>query len=321
MTQTLSNTLSNTLSRALLLLALGLAASASAASTHAWVSHAGADTGGCTRAAPCLTFAYALSQTQSGGTISAVDAGDYGPVTIDRAVTLDGEGTQAAISVATGAAITINAPNGAAVTLRHLTLSGTGGANGGQTGIAYNAGGPIAVEECRVANFAADGFDLAGPGPALVTASTFTSNAQMGVYVGSGPMEQGPALTSLRDVTISGSSIGLYTCSGTTDISHSLVTQNTTSGLLHYYGIFADMGSTITVSNCVVSGNTIALRAAPGCLLRLSNDDIWNNGVGIDNTGNQNEPGAGTYSTAGNNRKAGNTTSGAPTPGRIITVQ
>lgn len=285
------------------------------------MSGAGTDTGPCSRSAPCASFAYALTQTQAGGTISAVDAGDYGAVTIDRAVTLDGTGTQASISVATGAAITVNAPAGAAVTLRHLTLSATGGANGGQTGIAYNAGGPIAVEDCHVANFAADGFDLAGPGPALITRSTFTSNAQMGVYVGAGPDEEGPALSTLRDVVISGSSIGLYTCIGTTDISHSLITQNYSAGLLHFYGIFADMGSTIEVAGCTVSGNTIGIRAAPGCLIRLSDNDIWNNGVGIDNTGNQNEPGAGTYSTAGNNRKAGNTTPGAPTPGATVLVQ
>ena len=312
--------LRNSLKHALLLSALGLlaapAASASALA-HTWVSGTGADSGPCSRAAPCQTFQYALSQTAVGGILSVVDAGDYGAATITQAVTIDGAGANASIAVGSGAAITINAPAGAAVTLRHLTLTGTGGASGGQIGIAYNTGGPLTVEDCEADNFAVNGIDLAGPGPALLTHSKFLNDAQRGVYVDEG----GPALTSIRDATISGSGIGLYTCAGTTDISRSLVSQNRSNSLARFYGIFADMGSTISVSGCTVSGNGVGLRAAPNCLIRLSDNDIWNNDQGIDSTGNQNEPGVGTYSTAQNNRKAGNATPGMPTPGRTIVVQ
>ena len=49
------------------LLACGLsAAPAQAGPSRTWVSGMGTDSGACTRAAPCKTFAFALTQTAAG---------------------------------------------------------------------------------------------------------------------------------------------------------------------------------------------------------------------------------------------------------------
>jgi hypothetical protein len=67
------------------LLALGFSAvPAHALAARTWVSGHGADSGACTLAAPCRTFAFALTQTASGGEIDVLDPAGYGPVTAPR---------------------------------------------------------------------------------------------------------------------------------------------------------------------------------------------------------------------------------------------
>ena len=51
----------------------------------------GNDTNPCTRVSPCLTFAAALAQTTAGGEIDILDPGDFGSVTITKAVTISGD--------------------------------------------------------------------------------------------------------------------------------------------------------------------------------------------------------------------------------------
>ena len=60
-------------------------------STQTFVSATlGSDSNPCTRMSPCLTFAAALAQTSAGGEIDVVDPGDFGPVTITKAITIFG---------------------------------------------------------------------------------------------------------------------------------------------------------------------------------------------------------------------------------------
>ena len=96
---------------------------------HTYVTAAGTGDDGnpCSRISPCATFQGALSKVGSGGVITALDAGDYGPVNITQAVTIDGTGTQVGIMINSGNAITIGAGAGNTVILRHLNLSGLAG--------------------------------------------------------------------------------------------------------------------------------------------------------------------------------------------------
>ena len=58
------------------------------AAIETWVSGSGVDTGTCTIAAPCKTFAFALTRTTAGGTINVLAPGNFGPVTINKAVNI-----------------------------------------------------------------------------------------------------------------------------------------------------------------------------------------------------------------------------------------
>ena len=82
------------------------------AAIETWVSGSGADTGTCTIAAPCKTFAFALTRTTAGGTINVLAPGNFGPVTINKAVSIVADGVEGLITAAgpDGAAIRIQAP-------------------------------------------------------------------------------------------------------------------------------------------------------------------------------------------------------------------
>jgi hypothetical protein len=90
------------------LLALGLSAvPAQAGPNWTWVSGHGTDSGACPLAAPCRTFAFALTQTAAGGEIYVLDPAGYGTVTITKAISIvnDGVGV-AAIGPGSGTRVT-----------------------------------------------------------------------------------------------------------------------------------------------------------------------------------------------------------------------
>src|SRR6478752_2955435 len=62
-----------------------------------YVSGLGSDANPCTVSAPCQTFQRALAMTVAGGTIFVLDSANYGPVTINKAVTITSEGSMAGV--------------------------------------------------------------------------------------------------------------------------------------------------------------------------------------------------------------------------------
>jgi hypothetical protein len=134
------------------ILACGLSAVPAHAANRTWVSGHGTDSGTCAFAAPCRTFAFALTQTAASGEIDVLDPGGYGAVTITKAISIanDGVGTTA-IGAGSGNAITINAGANDSVHLRGLTIEGLGS---GAVGIQFNTGGNLAIENCVIRNFA-----------------------------------------------------------------------------------------------------------------------------------------------------------------------
>ena len=285
--------------------------SAQAATTtfpHTYVSGTGSDTNNtiCSRTAPCATFQAAINNTSAGGVVTAIDAGDYGPVTItNQSVTIDGTGTQASIVTNSTDAITVNAGTGNTVILRHLTLTGVAGSGNGVT----LGSGNLVVDDCKISGFVNNfGIVLGSSGNTVVEDTTVTGCTE-------GVTSSGTGLLSLHNVTLQGNTYGLDAEGGPTDISHSQITQNSFAGL-YAYGVNGAGSGTLSASGCMVSGNGTGIYANTGSVIRLTNNDIFNNTVGIDTTS-----GGGLVSTAGNNRKGGNPTPGAPTPGKVIVVQ
>jgi hypothetical protein len=163
---------------ALLTLLFAAAPSVHALANHTWVSGAGNDANACSQTMPCLTFAGALAKTNAGGEIDVLNTADYGPVTINKAISIVADGVVASIQVSSGNAITISAGSTDVIVLRGLTLDGMGT---GLNGISFSAGGALHVESCTINNFGQYGIDFESAGP-----STLVVQDTMARHHGSG---------------------------------------------------------------------------------------------------------------------------------------
>ena len=141
---------------------------AQAHNTRSFVSaQSGLDTNPCTRAEPCRSFAYALTQTNAGGEIYTLDAGGYGTV-----MQVPSAGT--GIAIGTGASV---------VNLRGLIIEGAGV---GYTGIAFDGTGvSLTIEKCVIRNLTGDGIDFFPDASTnLAVSDTFiANNGGSGIFV------------------------------------------------------------------------------------------------------------------------------------------
>src|ERR1700676_4775630 len=80
-----------------------LPAPAMAQNTRTFVSPTGSDAAACSLAAPCRTFAVAISKTNPGGEIDVLGTAGYGAFTINKAISIvNPGGVEAGIAVSAG---------------------------------------------------------------------------------------------------------------------------------------------------------------------------------------------------------------------------
>src|SRR6516162_4213182 len=131
-----------------------------------YVSSTGVNSGTCPISAPCLTIAFALTQTAVSGQVIILDSGDYAPFTISQTVAVRAiPGVFATVTATSGGtAVTVNAPN-ATVTLSDLHIFGFG--QSGATGVQVNNAGKVQIYGGSVASFSGTGivFAPAANGP------------------------------------------------------------------------------------------------------------------------------------------------------------
>jgi hypothetical protein len=306
------------------ILILAFASLAHAQATRTWVSGTGNDASpNCTRALPCLTFASAILKTAAGGEIDALDPGDFGVVTIDRAITIDGTTGAGFASIAVPAnlvGITITAAATDVVTIRNLSINGANTNNSG--GIGIDGAGTVHIENCVVANNGSFGIFDARTGSVnsvfyLYIKDTVSRNSGAfagGITIAPGFPFSNPgvfiiaSLTNVRsqDNATAGVDIrpGVYA-----SLDHCNITGNRLDGLLAG-GASGGMEGTasagvMAVKNSVSSNNGNGVRATPGGIVRISGVQVYDNTIGIKLAG-------GTISSYGNNEIDGNTTNGAP---------
>ncbi|HEX6096543.1 MAG TPA: right-handed parallel beta-helix repeat-containing protein [Thermoanaerobaculia bacterium] len=119
-----------------------------------WVSGVGDDANSCSRTAPCRTFAGAIAKTAANGEILALDPGSYGPVTIAKSISIDGQAQQASISAPGATGITINGA-GIVVNLRNLSINGEFTTAG--SGIRIVNAAAVNISNCTIMNFTGTG--------------------------------------------------------------------------------------------------------------------------------------------------------------------
>ena len=126
---------------------------AQAQRARVFVASYGNDSNPCSFGSPCRTFQAAHDAVAANGEVTAIDSAGFGPLNINKAVTITSPpGIEASIAAAAGgSAIAVAAGFNDVVTLRGLTLNG--GGSGGY-GINFTAGAKLAVIDCVVSNYA-----------------------------------------------------------------------------------------------------------------------------------------------------------------------
>jgi hypothetical protein len=110
-----------------------------------FVGATGTDANPCTFALPCRTFQHAHDVATANGEIDVLDPAGYGPLTITKAINIQGHGFSG-ISVASGGTgININAGATDKINLNGLLIDGAGV---GALGISFNTGGSLSVNNC-----------------------------------------------------------------------------------------------------------------------------------------------------------------------------
>jgi hypothetical protein len=276
------------------------AAPAYATSARTFVSHTGNDNNNCLESSPCLTFAGALLNTSIGGEIDCLDAGNYASdFLITESLTIDCHGTNATtFNSSTGNGIDVDAPFGAVVVLRGLTMSAIG--PNGHSGIDVAGGSSVYIEDCVITGFVWGIRDERTTGVTqlfiknTVVRNNHTSTSSPGILLVAGPKHS----VVLENVQSLGNGYGLAVAAGSNVVvSRSVISGNGMAGIV------VDSGSQVFVDNTEISHNGGYGILAQGTVA-LANSDISFNSSSI----------SGSTISYGNNRLFGNGPGTAPTP-------
>ncbi|HYJ79334.1 MAG TPA: hypothetical protein VEW03_07025, partial [Longimicrobiaceae bacterium] len=211
------------------ILAVATTSVAHAQATRTWVSGVGDDQNPCSRTAPCKTFAGAISKTAAGGEINCLDPGGFGAVTITKSLTIDCNGVAGGILFAgTASGVNVNGTN-IVVTLRNLSINGTGT---GLVGVRFTNGKQLNLENV----------DISQAAQAEVLVPTMTG---LGGVV-------------IKDATISNSVDGVRAAWGIITVSNSIISGN--SG----FGLIAENAGVISVDGSMLTNNGTGLQAGNG---------------------------------------------------------
>ncbi|HEY1220724.1 MAG: hypothetical protein ABSE42_02425 [Bryobacteraceae bacterium] len=287
--------------------AMALASFANAQATRTWVSGVGDDANPCSRTAPCKTFAGAISKTAAGGEIDALDPGGFGALTITKSIVIDGGGNLAGVLVAGTNGITVAAGATDTVILRNIWFDGANAT--GVTGVSFISGGLLVVEKCLIFGFSQSDINVAPSGGGNVSVQDVSMTGGVtGIKIGgAGSGIGGTVLATLNRISIKGATNGVDGEYGLTNITNSVITQNTGVAVL------SGGTGTVSVTNNLLVGNQVAVEAGTGSTIRLSNNDVYDNQTGF-------ACGGGTLASAANNRKAGNVGGSLPVCAPTVTM-
>jgi hypothetical protein len=259
---------------------VAISAAPAYAQTRTWVSATGDDGFPCSRTAPCKTFAGALIKTAAGGEISVMDSGGFGQVTINKAITINGEGNLAHILASGGTGINIAAGVSDQVIIRNLSINGAGGGNNG----IFISSGNVTIDKCLIYGFTTGFFGGVGinvAGSSSITQvdirDTDIANVSHGVL---GQTSGSSVVMGLDNVRINNATgIGVAALSNNVFISvrNSFVRNAASSGISTSGGaaVINVVGSTL------VNNGTAVNAAGSGSTIRLSDVSMFDNNTGL----------------------------------------
>jgi hypothetical protein len=260
-----------------------------------YVSGTGSDSNPCTVSSPCKTFQAALALTIARGEIYVLNSANYGPVVINKAVTIISEGAVGGVLATSGAGITISAGANDVINLRGLDIDG---GNSGSNGIQFSSGQGLNVERSVVHNFTNCGINFASSG----TSQLFVSNSAISNNTNNGILVSSNGSGALNRIMTSGNGVGIFANGGGVNvtITDSLAGSNN-------YGIAASSAAAVMVRNSTVSNNAIGIAADQSAIVRVGQTTVTANGTGWQASN------GGQLQDYGNNTVGGNSSDGTLT--------
>ena len=275
--------------------------------TRTWVSGVGDDVNPCSRTAPCKTFAGAISKTAAGGEINVLDPGGFGAVTINKSITISGEGLEAGVLVSGTNGIVVNAGAADTVTLRGLDICGVGT---GIHGVTFLGGGTLHLENVTIYEFTGQGVNFApsaaGNASLVVNDSVIRNNAGGGIWVT--PAAAASAKVLVRNTKLNNNFRGLRAEDGSTVVVEGTAANNNTSnGFVAFGNNLRPVDMTIERSTTSMNGS-VGVYSGAQATVRISNLTVTRNSTGLMSAS------GGAIVSFGTNAVSGNISSdGAPT--------
>ena len=285
---------------------LAFALPAFALNNRSAIASFGLDTNACTPASPCRSFTTAIAATNPGGEIIALDSAGYGPFTVTSAMTISGApGVHAAITVTSGAGITVNAGTSDVVTLRNLVLIGAGGGDG-----IYDT----QSEETRVLNCTIRGFTghgvLMSYGHVTVDHCAIL-DLDFAIYLsGSNAAVTGLITNSLLE-NVAGTAVVCY-LAATAQITNCTISRSAV-GVYVASTIGTSVAAAISIESSTLSYNTVTCQTFASGTGNTATVYLAQNAISFTSTGMQSISG-GTFKSFGNNRFVDVTTIGPLSP-------
>ena len=297
---------------AALAFAVTLSAAPAQAAGRTFVSAAGNDSNPCSITLPCRNLQAAYNAVAANGEVDVLDPGNYGSLTITGPVNIQGHGW-AGLSANAGAAITINAPGATdKIFISGMVLDGLGIA--GTTGIIFNSGGTLNVQDSVIRNFTDDGIGFKPNSSTLsqlfVSNTLLSDNGASGINIS--PAGSGTTsgvvdhVKTLNNVTFG---INVFSSTQITNVTVS----DSVSANNQFSGVNANSSGTTQV-NIMVRNSTIAnnvlhgLQAVDGgATVRVTRSTITGNGTGWNNL-------SGAVLSYGDNNIDGNTSGNTEPP-------
>jgi hypothetical protein len=282
------------------------AVSVQAQAIRTFVSTAGTDNPSCSITSPCRHFSAAMAATAPGGEVDALDAGAYGSFTITQAISIEGQGWSYVAPPSGGAAITINAATSDKINIRGVSLNGVGVTAANTTGIQFNTGASLNVQNSVIRNFEAFGIyfhpNSSTPSQLSVSNTLVSDNVSHGIELisnGSGTttgvldhvemenngndglnVQGSPTINVTVHDSVSANNGGNGINVATGGALVSVMVRNSTIANNGANGLFAqNIGSTIRVTRSTITGNNTGW-AAPfgGIVLSYGDNNIDGNG-------------------------------------------